>query len=57
MASATESVGDDAADEGVGCPSTSARRSISSVSSIEWRPVAAATFTSFSTFQPAASAR
>ena len=35
-----------------GCPSTSARCSSSSVSSIEWAPVAAATFTSFSTFQP-----
>ena len=40
-----------------GWPSASARRSSSSVSSIEWRPVAAATFTSFSTFQPADSAR
>ena len=37
--------------------SASPCRSISRVSSIEWCPVAAATFTSFSTFQPADSAR
>jgi len=40
-----------------GCGSAAVWRSISSVSSTEWRPVAAATLTSLSTFQPAASDR
>ena len=40
-----------------GPPLAAASASSSMVSSIEWRPVAAATLTNFSTFHPAASAR